>query len=105
MKMKICRVIDNLGRVVIPVDLRKMYGFNLGDKVWFSACDDGILIHSEDHAYGNCDSRRSNERELILSDDLICAVLRGEADAAGVTLEEYVDKFLEMFYSNPHLFI
>ena len=52
MEIKIIRQIDELGRLVIPADLRKMYGFKPGDKVWFTACDDGILIHSEDYTYG-----------------------------------------------------
>ncbi len=41
---------------------------------------------------------RKNERDLILSDTIMCAVLKIEADAIGVTLEEYVDRFLEVFY-------
>ena len=42
-----------------------------------------------------------NERELILSDPIICAVLQMEADSVGVTVEEYCDRFLEAFYDNP----
>ena len=45
-----------------------------------------------------------NERDLILSDALICSFLKIEADAIGVTLEEYVDRFLEVFYKEPHNF-
>ena len=44
---------------------------------------------------------KTNERELILSDALICAVLEIEAEAIGVTLEEYIDRFLEVFYNKP----
>ena len=44
---------------------------------------------------------KTNERELILSDALICAVLEIEAEAIGVTLEEYIDRFLEVFYKEP----
>ena len=39
--------IDELGRLAIPADLLKLYGFRLGDTVLFSAYDNGILIHSE----------------------------------------------------------
>ena len=53
MKIKIIRQIDELGRLVIPADLRRHYGLKPGDKVWFTTCDDGILIHSEDHIYNN----------------------------------------------------
>ena len=44
---------------------------------------------------------KNNERELILSDTLICEVLRIEAESVGVSLEEYVDRFLEVFYNEP----
>ncbi len=56
MKIKICRQIDKLGRLVIPADLRRQYGLKLGDKVWFTAYDNGILIHSEDYVYNNDDN-------------------------------------------------
>lgn len=48
MAVNISRQIDELGRLVIPVDLRKQYGFKPGDKVWFTSYDNGILIHSDD---------------------------------------------------------
>lgn len=47
---------------------------------------------------------RKIERALILSDSILCAVLNIEANAIGVTLEEYVDKFLEKFYREPKNF-
>ena len=53
MGIKICRQIDELGRLVIPKDLREQYGLKPGDKVWFTANDDGILIHSEDMRYND----------------------------------------------------
>ena len=53
MGIKICRQIDELGRLVIPKDLREQYGLKPGDKVWFTAYDNGILIHSEDYTYNN----------------------------------------------------
>lgn len=45
-----------------------------------------------------------NERDLILSDAVVCSVLKIEADAIGVMLEEYVDRFLEVFYKEPQKF-
>ena len=53
MKIEICRQIDKLGRLVIPADLRKQYELKLGDKVWFTAYDNGILIHSENYIYNS----------------------------------------------------
>ena len=44
---------------------------------------------------------KKNDKDLILSDVITCAVLKIEADAIGVTLEEYVDRFLEVFYKEP----
>ena len=43
-----------------------------------------------------------SEKELILSDPKICAVLRKEAKKANVSLEEYVDRFLEVFYKENY---
>ena len=45
-----------------------------------------------------------NERELILSDPIISAVLKVEAESIGVTVEDYCDSFLESFYENPSAF-
>jgi len=45
------------------------------------------------------------DKELILSDVLICSVLSVEAESLGVTLEEYVDKFLDAFYDEPSKFL
>ena len=45
----------------------------------------------------------TNERDIILADPIICAVLKIEADKVGVSLEEYVDRFLEVFYNEPHM--
>ena len=36
-----------------------------------------------------------NERDIILADPIICAVLKVEADSVGVSLEQYVDRFLD----------
>ena len=45
-----------------------------------------------------------SERELLLSDPIICAVLEIEAESVGVKVEEYCDCFLQKFYSNPKIF-
>ena len=51
MGIKIMRQIDELGRIVIPKDLRDQYGIKPGDKLYFDAYDDGILIHTENYRY------------------------------------------------------
>ena len=45
----------------------------------------------------------TNERDIILADPIICAVLKIEADQVGVSLEEYIDRFLEVFYNEPQM--
>ena len=44
-----------------------------------------------------------NEMDIILADPIICAVLKIEADKVGVSLEEYIDRFLEVFYNEPQM--
>ena len=51
MKKEIGRQIDELGRLVIPKDFRKLYGLKGGTTVYFTIKDDGILIHTEDYLY------------------------------------------------------
>ena len=45
--------------------------------------------------------RRMTEKETILSDDLVCKVITAEAERVGVTPEDYVDRFLDIFYNSP----
>ena len=40
------------------------------------------------------------EKEAILSDAVLSTVLELEAESVGVSLEAYVDRFLEVFYSD-----
>lgn len=46
-----------------------------------------------------------SEMGLILSDPIISAALKIEAEGVGVTLEEYCDRFLRSFYENPNIFV
>ena len=48
MNTKIIRQIDKLGRLVIPIDLRKQYGIKAGDNVSIIAHEKGIVINLED---------------------------------------------------------
>ena len=50
-------------------------------------------------------STMKNERDIILADPIICGVLSVEAEVVGVTLEEYIDRFLEVFYKEPEKLI
>ena len=51
MAIQICRKIDELGRIVSPMDLRKQYGLKPGDEIWCTAYDNGFLIHNESMVY------------------------------------------------------
>lgn len=62
MAITIMRQIDALGRIVIPKDLRKQYGITNGDKIYFDACDDGILIHNEGYRYNDEVKDETEER-------------------------------------------
>ena len=48
---------------------------------------------------------KTADKELILSDSLLCAVLSVEAESVGVSLEEYVERFLVEYIKNDGKFI
>lgn len=47
---------------------------------------------------------KMKDKELILSDPILCAILSIEAESVGVSLEDYVDRFLDAFYEEPERF-
>ena len=49
-----------------------------------------------------CTDFRHNVYDI--SDPLLCAVLSVEAESVGVSLEEYVERFLDAFYQDPTSF-
>lgn len=44
MRIGIQRNVDKLGRVTIPIELRRFYGFEAGKEVSIIDTDDGVLI-------------------------------------------------------------
>lgn len=44
------------------------------------------------------------ERERLLTEPVVSDILRAVADDIGVTPEEYIDRFIEMFTAQPELF-
>ena len=44
-----------------------------------------------------------SERDLILADALLRLILEEQARKIGVSIEEYVDRFLEVFYKKPNI--
>ena len=44
------------------------------------------------------------EMDMILSDPIVSAVLIAEAESVGVSPQEYVKRFLELYYKEPSKF-
>ena len=44
------------------------------------------------------------ERENLLTEPIVSDILRAVADEIGVTPEEYIDRFIEVFTEQPELF-
>ncbi len=44
MHFTIIRQIDKLGRIVLPVDIRRFFGLGPGSSVCFTATEDGIIL-------------------------------------------------------------
>ena len=56
MTIKFIRKIDNLGRIVIPKDIRDMFGFKPGDGIEISVNDMYIIISKiKENKNGNSD--------------------------------------------------
>ena len=58
MKIKIFRQIDRLGRLVIPVDLRKQYGLKAGDTVCLTTDDDVLILAKKQNTHECTPSER-----------------------------------------------
>ena len=44
------------------------------------------------------------EKEKLLSEPIVSDILRAVAEDIGVTPEEYIDRFIEVFTAQPELF-
>lgn len=44
------------------------------------------------------------EREKLLTEPIVSDILRAVAEDIGVTPEEYIDRFIEVFTAQPELF-
>ena len=63
------KYIDRIGRIVIPMDLRKKYGLLEGAKIEFLEADDGISIKICQPICKICHSKISADKELPLCDE------------------------------------
>jgi AbrB family looped-hinge helix DNA binding protein len=46
MKYTVKRCVDKLGRLVLPKDMRNLYGIHTGDTIEIMATEEGILLKS-----------------------------------------------------------
>ena len=46
-----------------------------------------------------------SERDKLLNEPIVSDILRAVAEDVGVTPEEYVDRFIEVFVANPEAFL
>jgi transcriptional pleiotropic regulator of transition state genes len=51
----IARRVDNLGRIVLPAELRRLFGISPGDAVDISVDGDAIVLRKVDRACAFCD--------------------------------------------------
>ena len=56
MEFAVLKVIDNLGRLAVPVEMRRYYGFELNEELQLVPTEDGILIRKK----GQMDNEKSN---------------------------------------------
>ena len=65
------RKIDNLGRIVIPKELRKKYGLEIGADLDFEDLGDGILVKAADKACRLCRKELKKAAEIPLCPECI----------------------------------
>ena len=49
-------------------------------------------------------SEHITEKEKLLTEPIVSDILRAVAEEIGVTPEEYIDRFIEVFTEQPELF-
>jgi transcriptional pleiotropic regulator of transition state genes len=77
------RKIDDLGRVVLPVELRRLYGIQAGEPLAISVDGDAIVLRKLDEGCVFCGSASSLS---LFRDRAVCAACAtelGQRDAGG----------------------
>ncbi len=67
---KVVRQIDELGRVVIPRDMRRELGLSCGDKITFQSDDNKIIISRLEKHCALCSSKHGL---IAFNDKYVCA--------------------------------
>jgi len=61
MNFLVVKTIDNLGRIVLPKNMRDYYGILLNGKVKLIATDEGVLITK----FGDVNNEENTDRSII----------------------------------------
>ena len=72
----VMKKIDKLGRIVIPIDLRKKYGFTEGTKIEILAMDEGIMVRSDEPFCKICHEKISEESAFPLCKNCMAEVIK-----------------------------
>ena len=70
------RKVDRLGRIVIPLELRKKYGLTEGGSVEFLDVGEGITVKPTDPFCKICHNRISDSATIPLCDSCIAKVIK-----------------------------
>ncbi len=73
LKTGMTRKLDDLGRIVLPAEIRRTFGIREGDLIDISVSDDQILLSKQERTCTFC---RSDVDLESFSEKLVCAVCR-----------------------------
>lgn len=78
----IVRGIDNLGRITIPMELRRTLGIKTTDSIEIFVNGDGIMLRKYEPACTFCGKFKAHP----FKGKLVCDVCRGEMNGASVVI-------------------
>ncbi|MBR3894370.1 MAG: AbrB/MazE/SpoVT family DNA-binding domain-containing protein [Clostridia bacterium] len=74
------RRVDKLGRIVIPMELRKKYGLTEGARIEFLDVGEGITVRPSEPVCRICRARIAEDAALPLCENCIAEVLKSQRD-------------------------
>ena len=72
------RRVDKLGRIVIPLELRKKYGLVEGAKIEFLDVGEGVTVRASDSVCRICRGRICETSEIPLCESCIAEVIKSQ---------------------------
>ncbi len=79
------RRVDKLGRIVIPMELRKKYGLTEGARIEFLDVGEGITVRPSEPFCRICRARIAEDATLPLCEGCIAEVMKCRCDQADDT--------------------